>query len=183
MAKKKEIQEEGKIQFYTEEIKKSKTINDDTVKAITFIIVLLVVVGLLALLFFLNGKYVSKDKYQDDTTTTTTEAIYDDTQTTVNTMFNLSGDTYYVLAYDSTDETNGNYMANLGTSFQDEKIKLYTLDLSNAMNKQFYNKDKDTVVKSKKETNFKSYALVIFKKGKVSEVLTNKEDIVNKLGK
>ena len=98
-------------------------------------------------------------------------------------MFNLSGDTYYVLAYDSTDEINGNYMANLGTSFQDEQIKLYTLDLSNAMTKQFYNKDKDTVVKSKKETNFKSYALVIFKKGKVSEVLTNKEDIVNKLGK
>jgi citrate lyase gamma subunit len=74
-------------------------------------------------------------------------------------------------------------MANLGTSFQDEKIKLYTLDLSNAMNKQFYNKDKDTVVKSANNTNFKSTTLVVFKKGKVSEVLTDKEKIVELLNK
>ena len=183
MAKKKEIKEEGKIEFYTEELKKSKTINEDTIKAITFIIVLVIVVGLLSLLFFLNGKYVSKDKYQDATTTTTTEPIYDDTQVTVNTMFNISNDTYYVLAYDAKDEINGSYLSNLSSSFQDEKIKLYTLDLSNAMNNKFYNKDKETVVKSKKETNFKSYALVIFNKGKVSQVITDKEEIVNKLKK
>ena len=33
----------NKIKFYTQELKKSKTINEDTIKIITFIIVLLVV--------------------------------------------------------------------------------------------------------------------------------------------
>ena len=46
MAKKKETRQQekdGKIVFYTQELKKSKTINEDTVKVITFIVVLIIV--------------------------------------------------------------------------------------------------------------------------------------------
>jgi hypothetical protein len=97
-------------------------------------------------------------------------------------MFDIKDSTYYVLAYDESD-IDGKYIYNNALSFSNEKINLYKLDLTNAMNKQFYNKDKDTVVKSANNTNFKSTTLVVFKKGKVSEVLTDKEKIVELLNK
>ena len=72
MAKKKEtkkVEEPKEIKFYTEELKKSKTINEDTIKIITFLIILVIVLGLFFGLFYLNGKFVTKDKYQDNNTT------------------------------------------------------------------------------------------------------------------
>ena len=186
MAKKKEIkkqQEDKPIVFYTQEIKKSKTINEDTVKIISFIIILIVVLALLGLLFFLNGKYVTKDKYQTTTETTTTEPTYDDTKLTVSTMFGVSKDTYYVLAYDPTEELAGEHLYSAATSANLKDIKVYTLDLTNAMNKAYYNKEKEVNKKPTKasEVNFNTNSLVIFKKGKVSEIITNQEDILKKL--
>ena len=166
MAKKKEtkkVEEPKEIKFYTEELKKSKTINEDTIKIITFLIILVIVLGLFFGLFYLNGKFVTKDKYQDNNTTTTTEAIYDETKVTVSTMYNLSNDTYYVLAY--------------------ENIKLYTLDLTNAMNKKYYNKDKaeNITTNNKADINFTKHTLLVFKNGKIIEAITNKDDITTKL--
>ena len=184
MAKKKETkQEETKeIKFYTEELKKSKTINEDTVKIISFIIIAIIVIGLLIGLFYINGKYVTKDKYQDATTTTTTEAIYDDTQVIVDDMFNKSNDDYYVVAYDKED-VDGKFIYDSSLYFSNEKIKLYKLDLTNAMNKMYYNKDKTENLNTanKKDINFTKSTLLVFKKGKVAEVITNKDDIVKKL--
>ena len=177
MAKKKETNTDGKIEFYTEELKKSKTINEDTVKIVSFIIILVIVLGLLVLLFYVNGRYVTKDKYQEATTTTTTEPIYDDTKVTVDTMFNLSNDTYYVLAYDSTD-IDGKYIYDAGLYYNNTDIKLYKLDLTNAMNKPYYDKNKDL---NTKNINFKGNTLLVFKKGKIAEAITDKEEIVNKL--
>ena len=185
MAKKVNKQEEDKpIVFYTQELKKSKTINEDTVKVITFTIVLIIVLALLALLYFLNGKYVTKDIDNTTSTTTTTEPIYDDTKLTVNTMFDVSKkDTYYVLAYDSTDEVVGQYLYSNATTAKIENVKVYTLDLNNAMNKKYYDTTKEPNTKPTKpsEVSFKTNTLLVFKKGKVVEFITDKNEIAKKL--
>ena len=175
--------EEKTIVFYSEELKKNKAINDDTVKIISFIIILIVVLGVFALLYYLNGKYVTKDIDSTTTTQTTTEPIYDNTKVTVDTMFNLSKDTYYVLAYDGSDDIDGTYLYSLAKSYSDDKIKVYSLDLSNAMNKNYYDTKGTENTKPTKpsEVKFTKNTLVVFKKGKVVEYITNKDDIVNKL--
>ena len=175
--------EEKPIVFYSEELKKNKAINDDTVKIISFIIILIVVLGVFALLYYLNGKYVTKDIDSTTTTQTTTEPIYDNTKVTVDTMFNLSKDTYYVLAYDGSDDIDGTYLYSLAKSYSDDKIKVYSLDLSNAMNKNYYDTKGTENTKPTKpsEVKFTKNTLVVFKKGKVVEYITNKDDIVNKL--
>lgn len=184
---KKEIKQEEKdkpIVFYTQELKKSKTINEDTVKIITFIIVLIVVLALLGGLFYLNGKYVTKDIDKTTTTTTTTEAVYDDTKLTVNTMFDVSKkDTYYVLAYDSTDELVGQYLYSNASTANIENIKVYTLDLNNAMNQKYYDSTKEPNTKPTKpsEVSFKTNTLLVFKKGKVVEFITDQDAITKKL--
>lgn len=183
----KDENEEKKIVFYTHEIKKSKTINEDTVKVISFIIILLIVSGLFALLFFINGKYVTKDKYQDETTTTTTttkEPTININQLIVDNMFGLEKKkTYYVLAYDSTDELNGSYLYSLASSADIKDINVYTLDLTNAMNKKYYNKDKEANTKPSKasDVSINTNTLIVFKKGKVAEYITDKDKIIEKL--
>ena len=182
-----EKQEDGKIVFYTEEIKKNKTINEDTIKIISFIIILIIVLGLFGGLFLLNKKYISKDDdpNKTTTTTTTTKAVtYNANQTIVNNMFSIDKKaTYYVLAYDPTDELNGNNLYSAAKSANIKDTKVYTLDLTNAMNKQYYNKDKDENKMPTKasEVNFKTNTLLVFKKGKVTEFITDKEEIIKKL--
>ena len=180
---------DGKIVFYTQEIKKNKAINEDTVKAISFIVILIIVTGLFIGLFFLNRKYISKDDQQKEsttTTTTTTAVTYNPNQVTVDTMFGIDKkNTYYVLAYDKDDELNGEYLYNKASSANLDNIKVYTLDLKNAMNKAYYNTDKDENTKptKAKEVNFKTNTLIVFKKGKVAEYITEKDKIVEKLTK
>ena len=181
MKKKKEVKN-NKIEFVSKEIKRNQEINDDTKKIISFIIILIIVICLVFGLYYLNAKYVNKDKFQDPTTTTTTEAIYDETKTTVSTMFKIKDDNYYVLAYDPNEYGNGTSYRNMTLSY-DKDIKLYTLDYSNAMNNKYYNKDgkENTNPTSAKEVMFTRPTLLVFKKGKVVEYITNKEDINNKL--
>jgi len=172
------------IKFYTEELKKNKSINEDTVKIISFIVILIVVIGLFVLLYFVNGKYVTKDMNEKTTTTAvTTEPIYDSTKVTVDTMFNISKDTYYVLAYDSNDEVNGSYIYSVSRSYSNDKIKLYTLDLANAQNKNYYNKKSEANTKPSKpsDVKFNTNTLIVFKKGKVVEFIQDKDKIINKL--
>lgn len=186
-AYKNEKDEKGNVIFYTEEIKKNKSINEDTVKIISFIVILIIVLGLFFGLFLLNKKYISKDDKQKEettTTTTTTTVAINLNQTIVDDMFSLDKKaTYYVLAYDSEDEISGTSLYNKAKSANIKDIKVYTLDLNNAMNKKHYNPNKNEVVKTTKasEVNFKTNTLVIFKKGKVAEYITNKEEIIKKL--
>ena len=184
---KKNIKEENKeIKFYSEELKKNKNINEDTVKIISFIILLVIVIGVFVVLYFVNGNYVSKDINPTTTTTTTTEPIYDNTKITVDTMFNISKkDTYYVLAYDSQDEASGKYLYNLTKSFSDDKIKIYTIDLANAMNKPYYNKKGVANTKPSKvsDVTFTTNTLLVFKKGKVVEYIQDREEIIKKFNK
>ena len=174
------------IKFYTEELKKNKSINEDTVKIISFIVILIVVIGLFVLLYFVNGKYVTKDMNEKTTTTAvTTEPIYDSTKVTVDTMFNISKDTYYVLAYDSNDEVNGSYIYSVSRSYSNDKIKLYTLDLANAQNKNYYNKKGTANTKPSKasDVTFTTNTLIVFKKGKVAEFIQDKDKIIETLRK
>ena len=184
---KKTTNENEPIKFYTEELKKSKTINEDTVKVISFIVILGIVLGLFAILYFVNGKYVTKDMNEKTTTTTaTTEPIYDSTKVTVDTMFNISKkDTYYVLAYDSKDEINGAYLYNVSKSYSNDKIKLYTLDLANAQNKNYYDTKANANTKPSKasDVKFNTSTLIIFKKGKVAEFIQDKDKIIETLRK
>lgn len=170
------------IKFETREIKKNKGMNDDYKVMISFIIVLVVIALLVSLLFFFNGKFVTKDHFQDKETTTTEPVKYDSKVVTVPTMFNLSKDPYYVLLYDKKDEKSFLY-DDLVSRFDDEDIKLYSVDMSDRMNKAYYdikgtaNKD----IKTYKDVLITEPTLLVFKKGKVTEYITGSEKIVNKL--
>lgn len=173
----------NKQKFYSKEIKRNKQMNDDYKKFLAFIIVSVVVLGLLGVLYLLNGKYVTKDLFQDDSKTTTTEVSYDSTLLTVSQLFTVKDDEYYVMMYDASDEIKGFLYDNLVVNFKEVDIPLYSIDMSQAMNKKYYNVD------GKENTKFTKYdelvvtrpTLVHIKKGKVVEYVTDLDRMVKLL--
>lgn len=175
----------NKQKFYSKEIKKNKELNEDYKRVVTFIIVLLVIGAFVAGLFILNGKYITKDLFQDETTTTTTEVTYDASLLTVSTLFTVKDSEYLVMLYDSTNKTNGFLYNDLVLGYVEDKVSLYSIDMSNQMNKKYY----DTKGKENKNPTKSSEILITrptlmhIKKGKVVSYITNRDEIISTLEK
>lgn len=177
--KKKQIE---KKQFESTELKKSKFENEDYQKVKAFFIILIIVLALLALLFFLNGKFVTKDRFNDQETTTTTEPSYDETVITVDKMFKIKKDAYMVMIYDSNDKESSVLFSNLILTYKGSK-SLYSIDLANKMNSKYYNPDKE---ENKKPTNPSDVSiagprLIIMSNGVVTEYIEDVDTIVKKM--
>ena len=176
------MKKKGQQKFYSKEIKKSKTMNEDYKKAITFIIVLLIVLVLFGALFIFNGMFVTKDHFQDKTTTTTTTVSYDPTVITVSNLFKVEDKDYYVLLFDASDEKNGFVYKSLALNYKDE-TPLYSIDMSNAMNRKYYDTKGEENTSPKKYTDVMVTrpTLMHIKKGKVTEYITDVDTMVKYL--
>lgn len=175
----------NKQKYYSREIKRNSEFNDDYKKVITFIIVLIVIGICIGAIFFLNGKFVSKDMFQKTTTTTTKEVSYDPTLLTVSTLFTVKDSEYLVLLYDANNKTNGFLYNELVLGYVEDKVSLYSIDMSNAMNKKYYDtkgKENTTPTKSS-EVLITKPTLMHIKKGKVVDYITKRDDIISMLNK
>ncbi len=182
MSRKDKKSNNGEIQFITTKMKKQTYKNED-VKLFTSAIVILVVMALcLGGLFYFNGKFVTKDEFQDQTTTTTTEPSYDKTVILINKIFDMKDKNYYVMLYDSGDEKLGGLYSGLVYNYQGE-LALYSVDLSNKMNKDYYDpKGKENTKPTQlSEVMITQPTLIKFEKNKVSSYVTDKEEIIKLL--
>lgn len=167
--------------FKSKEIKKNRYVNDDYKMIIGFAIMIIIIVISTLLLYFFNGKFVTKDLSNKDTTTTTLPT-YDDTKITVADLFKIKKDNYYVILYDTEDDMSFLY-STLASSYDNEDIPLYTIDIANTLNKKYY----DTKGKENRKPSTSSDVMITrptlieIKKGKVVKYITNKDDIVSTL--
>lgn len=185
MKKKKNNNSNKELTFDSKPIKSNVSINEDYKTMRSFIIVVVIIAVLMLGLFYFNGKFVTKDHFQGSTTTTTKEATFDNTSLTISTMFDITDDEYYVLLYDKNDKSNASIYNGLVADFKDDKIKIYTVDMSSAMNKKYYNKDgkANTSPNKSEDVMITEPTLIVFKKGKVNEYITGIEKIASKLSK
>jgi predicted metalloprotease len=167
----------------TTRIKRNTKMNDDYKVAVSFIIMLLIVLVCIGLLFFINGRFVTKDQFQNTETTTTTEATYDDTVILVSDILNQGSSKYYVMVYDYTNDAHKVLYSSLVSSFSDDDIKLYSVNLGLAFNSKYYNKEEDEKVKvsSSKDFNFTKPTLLVINKNKVTKAITDKDEIYSLL--
>lgn len=178
---KKKDKQEG-FHYHAKEIKRNKGLNDDYKTVISFIVVIVVIVILVVALFYFNGRFVTRDFFQDETTTTTTAATYDETLLTVKTMFGVSNSEYYVLLYDTNADDSFLYDS-LASAYDNEDINLYTVDMSSAMNKAYYDPDgeENSKPKSSEDVVITRPTLIVFKKGRVSSYITDRDEIAKML--
>ena len=119
----------------------SYTDEDKTVRnfIIIFVIVLLLVVGA----FFLTKYVINKDNEGTKTEESDKKEVeIDNSIAIVGTMLGKVESNYYVILYKSDDSNSGTYMGLVSKYQTQSKTKaVYTVDLSNALNKDYYDKD------------------------------------------
>lgn len=156
--------------------------DENVIRNFIFIIIFIVILAGIA---YLTSEVFKKD--EKDTVELVEGAINYD-KVVVGTMLNRPYDEYYVLAYDSEEAEAVKYSAMITTykgSDDEDKLKIYFLDLSNELNKKYYNVNDDN--KSNKnaqkieDLDFGDLTLLHIKKGKITEYLEDYKTIQEKL--
>ena len=138
------------------------------------IIIILVAVILLVGMYFLTTLILSRDVEEEKITENTIQ--YD--EILAGSSFGQSEDEYYVIYYDSTNEYST--VSSLVSSYQlnGGDIKLYSVDLSNGMNKKYIT-DGDIVTSDASSLRVKENTLLKFEDGEVSETITDLSEIMD----
>ena len=135
---------------------------------ITLIIVIIGVVGI-----YLLTKYVVKKDNATNNSSNTEEKNYIDPNTAiVGTMLNKSSDAYYVIIYDKTKDNATTYYSLVSTyKAKDKALKVYTVDLSNSLNKKYIATDNKTNPKATnlEDLKFGEVTLLKVKNNKITE--------------
>lgn len=135
---------------------------------ITLIIVIIGVVGI-----YLLTKYVVKKDNATNNSSNTEEKNYIDPNTAiVGTMLNKSSDAYYAIIYDKTKDNATTYYSLVSTyKAKDKALKVYTVDLSNSLNKKYIATDNKTNPKATnlEDLKFGEVTLLKVKNNKITE--------------
>lgn len=140
-------------------------------------VVVLIFLGLFYLLtVVLLGKTpkVNTSSSKNNTTEIQNEEIL------LGSSFDITSGKYMVLYYDFDDKDNASDLTSLVSSYRskDDALKLYTVDLSNALNKSFLSEDDSNPNATKaSELKLKSPTLIIFEDGKILEYIENFESV------
>ena len=151
--------------------KVNKTVNSEAKKTIIIIVVVLL---LLAFMYFLTTVILEKNSgYQKDEPG---EAVIQYDEILAGESFSQPEEEYYVIYYDSEEETDN--LASLITSYQakTDVTKLYSVDLTNGMNKKYITED-EIVTSSPSALRVKNPTLIRFKGHEVVETIDNREEI------
>ncbi len=157
-----------------------KDVNEDTNQIKKFAIILLGVALIAVLLYFLTAKYLVKDEFQgDDKASSEVNISYD----LVNggNVFNRPYDEYYVFAYNPT-EARAVYYASLISNYKEiGKKKIYFMDLSLDINKQYVKEKSNKEASKPSELELIDPTLILIKDGKISKYYDEEETIIEKL--
>ena len=183
MAKKVENKKK-EIKFETTQLKNT-SVDHNNSAVVTFIIALIVIGVLVGGLYFVNAKFVTKDRYQAETTTTTSEPSYDATVILADDSLNQKEKEYMVLFFDKSTK-EGSYYSSLASGYKKD-TKLYSVDLSNKMNAEYIATSEvkydimPTTLDGLKKVKTASPTLIYVKKGKITNYITDINMIYSKL--
>ncbi len=181
----KDIKVERKKQNHKYESARIQT--EDQKELTRFFIVLLIVVVMVTGIYFLTRIFVTKDLGKKNDTAATEEVVEGNVNysvTSVGQILNRPYDSYYVLVYDSKGEYIYDVSNILMLYSLNEKAKhIYRVDLSNHLNKDFYDKENENVnATSVEEFKFGDLTLLYIKNGKVNKYITDLSKIKTELG-
>ncbi len=164
-----------KMKFETEEQKEIKK----------FIFVILGLVIIITGIYFFTRAFITKDLFKNKNANAEyTSGVINYDVAIVGTMLNRPQEEYYVLAFNSED-TNVNYYNALVSKYtaKEESLKIYHIDLSNELNKEYVATDENISTKFDSIDNLKlgKITLIKVKNQKVTKFITNIDKIKEEL--
>lgn len=166
--------------FQTKEIKKSKYMNEDVKKVISFFIVLILVAIFIFVLFFINGKYVTKDEFQSEDTTSS--VTIDEDLITLDDVLKMDKQEYYVLAYSEKETSTSSVLISLMVNYSKD---IYYANLDDVSNRNHYNLEKEekVLVDKIKDLNLNKATLIKVKNNKIISYTTDIDEMIKLLSK
>lgn len=135
--------------------------------------------------YFLTVYITSKNKTDSSSSTTedsTTETIsYTDIM--VGRSFSISDGDYYVIYYDKSNEDISSECSSIVSTYnsKEEKIDIYTVDMSNGLNKKYSGDESNTNPSNASEIVINGPTLIKFSGGSVEEYIEGIDDIKSNL--
>ena len=119
---------------------------------------------------------------KDENTTKTDEEVEISLDTTiVGRSFSMPEDKYYVLYYDAKDEAVSEEYSSTITNYiystSEDHVKLYTVDMSDALNKKYVSDESKPMPEKVSDIAIKGTTLMVIEKGKVVEYTEDKTRI------
>ena len=134
--------------------------NNQLYEKIAMVLGILIFIVLFYLLtLYITNKHTEKDK-TDDKTTTEATISYDDIS--LGTSLSMSDSEYLVIYYDKSNEELVNNYTSLINDYKSKEnsLKIYTVDMSNPLNKTDTTKDVNTTPLSEDELVIKGPTLI-----------------------
>ena len=152
---------------------------DDSVDQVKKFVIILFGVALICFFAYLfTAKFLVKD---ETSTKSNGDVNIEYTNVSVGNIFNRPYDNYYILALDESDSKSSYYLNLAQTYSSDSKNKkLYNLDLSVKVNKQYVGKGNRNA-KNVSEISLKSPTLIEISNGKITNYYDTKDTITNAL--
>ena len=149
--------------------------NEDTNEVKAFIIIIVIIAILVCVIYGLTELFKKNPNVENNVTT----GSIDYNKVSVGTILNRPYNEYYVLAYSSEDSKAVLYSTLLTKYMQESEskdyVKIYYCDLSNSLNKNYYNKNNNgtsnSSPKSIDEFNFGNLTLIKVKNGKINKYI------------
>lgn len=142
-------------------------------KVILYLVIVFVFLGAV---YFLTTVLVSKNKYLENTTVDNGSVSIQYSEILLGEVFSKSQEEYLVLCYDKEEESSeyASVVSGLTTA---NKVKLYTVDLSHAMNKSLLGEESNTHPTKASEIKIHGATLFHFKNGELVDYIEGKEAI------
>ena len=157
------------------EKKKINNINsefDFNIKRYAFVVFGVVI--FICAFYFLTIYIVSKNKTDSNSNNTeeTTETV-SYTNIMVGRSFSISDGDYYVIYYDKSDENINSECSSIVSSYnsKEDNIDIYTVDMSNGLNKKYSGDESNTNPASASEIIINGPTLIKFSGGSVAEYI------------
>jgi len=152
-----------------------------------FLIVLLVVIICVAGVYVITRAFVTKDLFSkdEDASEEVTAGTIDYEVAIMGQILNRPYDEYYVVIYDKENDDYANDMYTLTNSYNqlDNALHMYVVDLSNEMNKQYYDPENVNVdAKSLSEMKVGDITLLKIKKGAINKYIVDYSKMEEELG-
>ena len=181
MEKKRNIEKDKKVKAKKVTYRTSE--QDEMIK---FIVVILVVLLSVGAIYLFTRAFVTKDLFKDETSPTETvqEGKVNYEVAIMGQLLNRPYKEYYAVIYDSTGDYSAD-MYSLVYSYSNKKNHkhIYTIDLSNELNKKYYDVENDNK-KSTKVEDIKvgDITLIKVKNGKIEKYIVDYTKMEKELG-
>ncbi len=152
-----------------------------------FMVVIVVVLACCGVIYLLTRAFVTKDLFStpEEKTEEVKEGAVNYDVAIMGQILNRPYDEYYVAIYNSSE---GDYVSDMATLLYNYSVKeghlhMYTVDLSNSLNKEYYDKENvNTEAKSVSEMKVGDITLLKVRKGKINKYIVDYDKMKKELG-